>query len=135
MSDLSTHFSHFLVQTLGEHKAHLTPLATPKQHQTTISSFTVTHTYKKIYIYLDTIFILEFKTQLICYHTCNRKFLGNSLTESTSTKSVGRFRQRSGMGFITSDMDRIDVHIIMTSLSASRNASTSLKNTLNKCKI
>jgi hypothetical protein len=60
-------------------------------------------------------------------YTCNRTFLGCSLTESTSAKSVGRFRRWSGSDRRTSDRDRIDVHIRMTSFSASRNSSTFLK--------
>jgi len=55
------------------------------------------------------------------------------LTERTSTKSVGRFRQASGIDPTTSDSDEIDVHNSMTSISASRNAVISLQSLTYAC--
>ncbi len=63
----------------------------------------------------------------VCKYTRNSSVLGCSLTESTSAKSVGRFRCWSGIELRTCCRDMIDVHIRMTSFSASRNAITSLK--------
>lgn len=57
----------------------------------------------------------------------SRSSLGCSLTERTSTKSVGRFREASGIDPTTSDSDNIDVHNTMTSMSEARNAVTSLQ--------
>lgn len=61
----------------------------------------------------------------------SRSSLGCSLTERTSTKSVGRFREVSGIDPTTSDSDNIDVHNTITSMSAARNALTSLCNVWN----
>jgi hypothetical protein len=63
--------------------------------------------------------------------TLNKSSLGCSLTERTSTKRVvGFIRQASGIELRTSEKDRIDVHMSMTSLFASMNVLTSLQHSI-----
>lgn len=55
--------------------------------------------------------------------------LGYSLTERTSTKSVGLFKRSKGNALSTLDSDRIDVLSSITSFSDSRNSPVSLFHT------
>lgn len=74
-------------------------------------------------------FYSEEMTKKIIQITRNKSSLGCSLTERTSTKSVvGFLRQPNDIELRTLEKDRMDVHMSMTSLLASMNVLTSLKN-------